>query len=88
MGNGKEDKMTTNVIVKLDEDEIERIVEGLPLRLKLRLVRNLEEATRKERWDTLFKRIDERFRKHPVTAKEIDEEIAAVRKAKYAQSRS
>ncbi|MBU0694076.1 MAG: hypothetical protein KKC11_05335 [Candidatus Omnitrophica bacterium] len=80
--------MTTKLTLNVDEKEIEKIVESMPLGFKLRLVRKLEEETRQKRWGELFKRINGRFQKYPITEKEIAQEIAAVRKAKYAQGRS
>lgn len=80
--------MTTKISLEVNEKEVEKVVESMPLRFKLRLVRKLEEETREKRWNELFKRIDERFQKSPISEEEIAQEITAVRKAKYAQGRS
>lgn len=77
--------MTTKITFAVDEKELEKVVETMPLKFKLRLVRRLEEETKEQRWDELFRRIDKNFSKHPVTEEEITREVAAVRRSKYAQ---
>ena len=75
------------ISMNVDETTIERIVENMPMRFKLKLVRKLEEVTRKKRWGRLFKIIDKNFKNNPVTEEEIAREVAAVRKKRYAQGR-
>ena len=43
----------------------------LPAQDRIRLVEELERETRKERWDTLITKIRSRFKKNPISQKEI-----------------
>lgn len=75
----------SKITLELDNKQVEKIVESLPMGEKLILVRKLERETRRERWDNLFKIIDERVKKHPMAKREINKEIELARKEHYAK---
>lgn len=78
----------SKVTIKLDTEQIERIVENLTIEQKLRLVRKLEKETLRQRWDDLLRTIDERRKKYPISQKEINKEIGLARKEFYAKRHS
>lgn len=76
------------VVLNLNNTQIERIVESLPLAEKIRLVRILEKETLSQHWNEILNDIDKRLKKFPISEKEIEEEIKDYRKEKHAKSRS
>ena len=72
---------------KRSSNQLEEMLDKLPFREKIRLVRKLEATIWGRRMDQLLKRIDERRKKHPISSKEIKEEITCVRRELYGQSR-
>ncbi len=75
------------ITIDLNEKQIEKMVESLPVKDKLRLVRKLEKETLRQRWNNLLKTIDERLKKHPISEKEIIKEIEQARREHYAKRR-
>lgn len=75
--------MANKVEFELDIAQVEKLVEKLPREEKIRLVRKLEQETLGQRMDRLLKKIDERRKRYPISAKEIRQEIEAVRKELY-----
>lgn len=63
----------------------ERIAEELSDEERLRLVRDLVQRTRRDRWDRLFQSIDRRLKGRRFTMAEINAEIAAVRRERHAR---
>lgn len=76
------------VTVELNNRQVERIVESLPIGEKLLLLQKLGKETLHQRWDEILKDIDKRLKKFPLSEKEIVEEIAAYRREKNAKSRN
>ncbi len=76
------------IAIELSTNQLIRLIGKLPLGEKIRLVRRLEQETLKDRWKTVFRDIDQRLKKFPVSQKDIDQEIKAYRKEKYAQGRN
>ena len=64
----------------LSPQQMEELVDRLPIHAKIRLVRKLEKQTLRERWKTILKRIDERLKQFPITGREIAKEIEIYRK--------
>ncbi|MCM8826793.1 MAG: hypothetical protein NC904_04665 [Candidatus Omnitrophica bacterium] len=79
--------MPNEVTAELNAKQVEKLIERLPLEVKIRLTRKLEKETYCYRWDKILREIDERVKKHPISEKEIDQEIEAYRKEKNAKSR-
>lgn len=80
--------MANKITLDLNIAQIEKLVDKLPAQEKIRLVRKLEQETLRVRWDWLLSTIDKRLKKHPISKAEIAQEIRAVRKSRYAKSRS
>lgn len=78
----------SKVTIELNNNQVEKIVEGLSVGEKLRLVRKLERETLRKRWNSLLKVIDERLKRHPISEDEINKEIERARKEHYAKRRS
>ena len=68
----------------LNHKQLEQIIEDLPMRDKIRLVRKLEKETLSQRWKQILRDIDARLKKFPISPKDILPEIQAYRKNKYA----
>ena len=77
--------MSNKIILELRPEQVEHLVEELPIEEKLRLVRKLDDETLNIRMDEILKNIDKRRRKHPISSKEIDKIVKGVRKELYAQ---
>lgn len=77
--------MTNKITLYLDVKQVERLVEKLPLEEKLKLVHKLEKETLRKRWGGILKDIDKRLKRFPISKKEIEQEIKAYRKEKYAK---
>lgn len=71
------------VSIELDIKQLERIIDNLPLRDKIRLTKGLERQTLGKVIDEIFSKIDRRRKKFPISEREIKKEIKAVRKEIY-----
>ena len=78
----------SKITLEFNNKQIERIVEGLSIQEKLRLVYKLEKETLCQRWSNLLKIIDTRLKKYPISEQGIDTEIQRARKEHYAKRRS
>lgn len=78
----------SKAILEINSQQVERLVESLPLDDKIRLVRKLEKETWQQRWGKLLEGIDGRLKKYPLTRKEIIKEIEAGRKTYHAKRRN
>lgn len=63
--------MSNKVTLELNPNEVEKLVEKLSIKDKLRLVRKLEKETWAKRLDEVVSRIRKRFRQAPISDKEI-----------------
>ncbi len=77
--------MINKAALELNITKVERLVEKLPVKEKIRLVRKLEQETWGKRMDQLLRRIDKRRKRYPISEKEIRQEIEIVRKKLHAQ---
>lgn len=77
----------SKVTLELNDKEIEKLVEKLPMEDKVRIARRLSKETIRARWNKILQNIDERRKKYPITEEEITKEIEAVRREIYAKSR-
>lgn len=73
----------TKVSVEVDVREISKVINNLPLSDKIRLTKQLERQTLGKIIDEMFKKIDQRRKKFPISEKEIKKEIKAVREEIY-----
>jgi hypothetical protein len=62
---------------------IKTIISRLKLKDKIELVHILEKETRKSRWSILLNRINNRFKKNPVTENEINLMCKTIRQSSY-----
>lgn len=76
-------KMSNKITLELDPRKVEELVDKLSIEDKIRLTRKLERETWGKRIDRLFKKIDQRRKKYPISDKEIRQEIEAVRRQIY-----
>ena len=60
----------------------ERIAEELSAEERLKLAKELVQGARTDRWNHLFRSIDRKLKGRRFTMKEINAEIAAVRRAR------
>ena len=79
--------MINKINLELDVQQVEQLVERLPQSDKIRLFRRLGQQTALQRMREIFKEIDERRRKFAVSDKEIQEELAVVRRKIYGPRR-
>ncbi|MEK7376609.1 MAG: hypothetical protein AABZ57_05555 [Candidatus Margulisiibacteriota bacterium] len=68
--------------VEVNKKEIERLVESLPAKEKLQLVRNVGKNAVSGNWGKILKDIDSRLEKLPVSEETVLSEITAYRKSK------
>jgi hypothetical protein len=68
--------------VEVDKNEIERLVESLPAKDRLQLVRKVGKSATNENWGKILKDIDSRLEKFPVSEETVASEITAYRKSK------
>jgi hypothetical protein len=78
----------SKVSIDIDVKDIGKIINNLPLRDKIKLTKELERQTLGKIIDEIFKRIDQRRKKFPISQREIRKEIKAVREEIYAKSSS
>ena len=76
--------MTYKVSMTITTDQIENMIDQLPARDRIRLVRKLELKTWPQRLNDLFKSVDNRRKKTGVTNKELLAEVKQARKEFYA----
>lgn len=62
----------TKVEVDLGIEVIKYTFEKLPPEDRLRVVKELEKETRRQRWDQIISKVRARVRKSPISQKEID----------------
>jgi hypothetical protein len=75
----------SKVTLDLNNQQIEKLVERLPINIKIKLVCKLEQETLRQRWDSVMKDIDKRLKRFPISEEEIAKEIGSYRKEKYAK---
>ena len=67
---------------------IERLIDRLQERDRLKLVRKLEAKTLPARWKAFLRGVDKRRKKYPVSQREIEEIVEKVRQEIYERSRN
>ncbi len=75
--------MPNKVVLEFTPTQVEELVEKLSVEDKIHLVRKLERETWGKRIDNLFRKIDQRRKRHPISDKEIAQEIEIVRRQIY-----
>ena len=83
MRTGKRSDEMTKTEVEWNAQQLERVVDRLPLPIKIRLVERLERATWAKRLDTVVQVIRSRAKRHPVSDQEITRICEDVRQARY-----
>lgn len=73
----------SKITIDLAPKQIKEAFEKLPTKEKIRLVEEFERETRKERWDTIVTKIRARFKKNPISQKEINRICEEVRRDLY-----
>lgn len=63
--------MSNKVTLELNPKEVEKLVEKLSIEDKIRLVRRLENETWAKRLDEVVSRIRKRFKRNPISDREI-----------------
>lgn len=63
--------MSNKVTLELNPKEVEELVEKLSIEDKIRLVRRLENETWAKRLDEVVSRIRKRFKRNPISDREI-----------------
>lgn len=76
----------SRITLELTSLQIDELIEKLSMEEKLNIVEKLEKETLYQRWNEIFKDIDKRLKKFPISKKEIVSEIIAYRKEKNAKS--
>ena len=76
--------MTYKVSVNLTADQIEGMIEQLPMKDKIRLVRKLEKNTWAKRLQDVFDQTNARRKKAKLSSKEIWDEVRKARQEFYA----
>lgn len=79
--------MSNKVTLELSPNQVEELIEKLPMEEKIKLVRKLEKETWRKRMDKILKNIDERRKKYKISTKEISQEIEKARQEFYARYR-
>lgn len=77
----------SRITLELNSHDVKQLVEKLSIQDKIKLVRQLEKETLRQRWDNLLNTIDSRFKKYPLSEEEIGKEIERARKEHYAKRR-
>ncbi len=62
----------TKAELDLGVELIKYTFEKLPTQDKLKVVAHLERETRKQRWDQVISKVRKRFKKNPISQKEIN----------------
>lgn len=76
----------SRITLELTPRQIDELIEKLTIAEKIKIVEKLERETLCQRWNKIFKDIDKRLKKFPISKKEIISEITAYRKEKNAKS--
>lgn len=79
--------MPGKITLELSPNQVEDLVEKLPMSEKVKLVSKLEKETLPQRWGEILTDIDKRLKKFPISQEEIDKEIKTYRREKYAKGR-
>ena len=79
--------MPNKITLELSPNQVEKLVEKLPMIEKVKLVSKLEKETLPQRWDEILTDIGKRLKRFPLSQEEIDKEIKAYRREKYAEGR-
>lgn len=72
-------------VQELTLEQIESAVDRLDTKSKVKLLEKISSETRKARWEPLFKRLEDRYRKNPISEEEIVRICKDVRKERYAK---
>ena len=76
--------MTYKISMEMTADQIEGLVNQLPIEKKIRLVRKLERQTWARRLNNIFTKADARRKKAKLSSKEIWDEVKEARQKFYA----
>ena len=79
--------MINKISLELNPSQVEALVDKLPAREKIRLVRKLTRQTWAKQLDNIVTRIRKRFKESPISDKEIQQEIEEVRRQIYGARR-
>lgn len=79
--------MIKKMNLELDVQQVERLVDCLSPSDKIHLFRRLGQQTAVQRMKEIFKEIDERRKKFPISAREIRQGLATVREKIYGPRR-
>jgi len=79
--------MPGKITLELSPNQVEDLVEKLPMSEKVKLVSKLEKETLPQRWGEILTDIDKRLKKFPISQEEIGKEIKTYRREKYAKGR-
>lgn len=71
------------IAIDVSFKEIERIIDTLKIKEKVKIFEKLGKETRKGRWGNLLNRIENRYKKYPISDKEITSICKEVRKNRY-----
>jgi len=71
------------VSIRIDVKQIENVIKQMNINEKLKLFNELEKETRRERWNELVSKIRERYKKNPISDKEINRTCEEVRQQMY-----
>ena len=74
--------------IEVDNNQVEKLIESLPAKEKLRLLRRMEKNAVGESWNEILKDINGRLKRSPISAEDIEKEIGQFRKKNNAQSRN
>ena len=80
--------MQNHITLEISPNQVEKLIERLPLESKIRLVRRLEKETWAKRLDTIAQRMRKHVKQKGVTDREIDRICEEVRKERYARNQS
>ena len=75
--------MTYKISMEVSANQLETLVEQLPLNDKIRMVRKLERQTWGKRLDNLFKQVTANRKKAKLSSKEIWDEVKQARQEFY-----
>ena len=75
--------MANKVVLELNINQVEKLVDNLPIEDKIRLARKLETQTWPVRLDAVVGRVRKRFKKIPISDKEIRQICEETRQRLY-----
>ena len=73
------------VKIELSFEQLQRVIQKLPHRDKIRLIEKIEHDTWKKQFQQLLKRIRTRVKKNPISQREIDAAVQEARRQIYAR---